>query len=129
MLKIIEKIAEQKIRAAQEAGEFDNLSCAGQPLTLDDYDRIPEEVRMAYKILKNSGFTPPEIQIKNEIIQIEDMLAGLKDEQEKYRQLKKLNYLVTKLNMMRSRPVTFDENQRYLDRIVDKIEVADKDKP
>ena len=52
------------------------------------------------------------------------MLASLKDEAEKYRQIKKLNYLVTKLNLMRQRPVHLEENQRYFGQVVDRVRVA-----
>lgn len=126
MFDIIWKIAEQKIREAQERGEFDNLPGQGKPLDLDEDFRIPEEMRMAYTILKNANCLPPEIQVKNEIIQIEDMLSTIKDEQEKYRQLKKLNFLVMKLNEMRGGSVRFEEHQRYFDQLVSKITVAPK---
>jgi hypothetical protein len=106
MLGAIAKIAEQKIR--------------------EDLERVPEELRMSYIILKNAGCPPPEVALKNEILQIEDMLGHIKDEEEKYRQIKKLNYLVTKLNTMRPRPVNFEENQRYYGDIVNKISVKKK---
>ena len=49
-------LAERKIAAAIERGEFDDLPGAGQPLDLDDLDPLmPEELRMAYRILKNAG--------------------------------------------------------------------------
>ena len=101
MWDIFSKIAEQKIKEAQERGDFDDLPGKGKPLKMEDDSRVPAELRMAYKILKNAGYTPPEIQIKKEILQIEDMLSNVKDEKEKYRQIKKLNYLVLKLNTLR----------------------------
>lgn len=126
MFNILGKIAEQKILEAQKRGDFNDLPGQGEPLDLTEEFMIPEECRMAYKILKNAGCAPPELQIKNEIIQIEDMLASIKDEQEKYRQIKKLNCLVTKLNIMRSAPVNFEEDQRYYEKVVSKISVAPK---
>lgn len=128
MLDAFGKIAEQRIKEAQERGEFDNLDGRGRPLDLVDDSMVPEDLRLAYKILKNANCAPPEIQLKNEIIQIEDMLASIKDEQEKYRQIKKLNMLVTRLNTMRRRPVAFEEQQRYYGRVVSKMTVATRDK-
>jgi hypothetical protein len=128
VLDVFSKIAEQKIREAQERGDFDNLPGRGRKLEYPDDSRVPQELRMAYKILKNAGFTPPEIQLKNEILQIEDMLEGIDDEQEKYRQIKKLNYLVMKLNSMRPRPVTFEEQQRYYSAVVSRITVPESKK-
>jgi len=85
MFNILGKIAEQKILEAQKRGDFNDLPGRGEPLDLTEEFMVPEECRMAYKILKNAGCAPPELQIKNEIIQIEDMLASIKDEQEKGR--------------------------------------------
>ena len=49
-------LAERKIEEAIERGEFDDLPGAGQLLDLDDLDpMLPEELRMAYRILKNAG--------------------------------------------------------------------------
>ena len=53
-------IAEQKIAEAIARGELDNLPGAGRPLNLDDDALIPEELRLAYRILKNAGYVPPD---------------------------------------------------------------------
>ena len=129
MLGYFHRIAEQKIREAQERGEFDDLPGKGRPIDLEGYCQIPEEMRMAYTVLKNAGCVPPEIALKNEILRIEDLLESMVDEAEKYRQIKKLNYLVTRLNTMRRVPVNFEENQRYYPSLVNRITVAPKPKP
>ncbi|MBW2091963.1 MAG: DUF1992 domain-containing protein [Deltaproteobacteria bacterium] len=128
MVGIFRKIAEQKIKEAQERGDFDDLPGRGEPLDLSDWSKVPEEFRLAYKILKNAGYTPPELEIQKEIVQIEDLLASAEDEKEKYRQIKKLNFLITKLNMMRPTPIKLEKNQRYFEKIVDKTQVASKKK-
>ncbi|MBW2062119.1 MAG: DUF1992 domain-containing protein [Deltaproteobacteria bacterium] len=128
MVDIFRKIAETKIREAQERGDFDDLPGQGQPLDLSDWSAVPEELRLAYKILKNAGYTPQEVEIKKEIAQIEDLLASAKSEKEKYLQIKKLNFLVTKLNMMRSVPVHFEKHQVYFEKMVDKISVVSEKK-
>ena len=126
MFEIIAKIAEQKIREAQERGEFENLPGQGKPLNLPDLTGVPEELRMAFTILKSAGCAPPEVELKKEILQVEDLLSTIKDEKEKYKQIKKLNFLVTKLNMMRSRPVNLEEQERYYGRVVSKISTQEK---
>ena len=74
---MLDFIAEQKIAEAVAKGELDDLPGAGQPLDLGDDALIPEELRLAYRILKNAGFVPPEIQTLNEIAQLERLaLAG-----------------------------------------------------
>ena len=58
----LEIIAERKIEEAIERGEFDDLPGAGQPLDLDDLDAsLPEELRLAYRILKNAGMSTTEM--------------------------------------------------------------------
>jgi len=116
------KIIEERIKKAQKKGEFENLAGSGKPLNLDDDRCVSEDLRLAYKILKNADFVPPEIELKNEIRQTEDLLAGMKDEKEKYRTLKKLNFLIMKLNSIRNTSINFDLPQRYVDKLVGRIE-------
>ena len=47
------KIVEKRIKEAEKRGEFDDLPGSGEPLTLEDDSQIPEDLRLAYKILKN----------------------------------------------------------------------------
>ena len=54
-------IAERRILQAIARGELDGLPGAGKPLALDDDAMVPEETRVAYRILKNAGFVPAGI--------------------------------------------------------------------
>jgi len=121
MLKGFEKIVEERIRRAQEEGEFDNLPGAGKPLPSDDAT-VPEELRLAYKILKNADCLPPEIELKKEIDRIEDVLAGMTDTAERYRILKRLNFLILKLNLSRGGSVRFDLPQHYESKLARRME-------
>jgi hypothetical protein len=59
----LEIIAERKIKEAIERGEFDDLPGAGRPLDLDDLDpSLPEELRLAYRVLKNAGMNAADTQ-------------------------------------------------------------------
>ena len=117
-----DKIVEERIKNAQKKGDFNNLPGSGKPLDLDDNSCVAEDLRLAYKILKNADFAPPEIEIKNEIKKTEDLLIGMKDEKEKYRILKKLNFLILKLNTMRSTSINFDFPQQYVEKAVGRME-------
>ena len=101
MLFAFQKIVEKRIQEAQGKGDFENLPGSGQPIQLEDDSHIPEELRLAYKILKNAGCIPPELQLQKDIRQMEDMLEGIPDEKQKYRQIKKINYQIMKLNIKR----------------------------
>jgi hypothetical protein len=118
---VMERIAEERIREAQLRGDFENLPYRGQPLKLEDDRHIPEDLRLAYKILKNAGCLPPELELKKEIHNAEQLLGATRDEKEKYRQLKKINFLIMKLNMIRKVPVCWEEQQRYYAKIVEKV--------
>lgn len=114
-------IAERRIAEALERGELDDLPGRGQKMVLEDESRIPEDFRMAYKVLKNAGYAPPEVTIRQEIANTRRMLADMTDEQEKYAAVKKLNFLMLKLNVGRTCPVVLPENDEYYTKVVDKI--------
>jgi len=112
------KIVEERILNAQKKGEFDNLEGSGKPLKLNDDRFVSEDIRLAYKILKNADFVPPEIELKKEINRTEDLLAGMQETAEKYRTLKKLNFLIMKLNSLRNTSMEFDRPQNYTEKLV-----------
>ena len=116
------KIVEERIREAQRKGEFDNLEGSGKPLNLTADQTVAEELRLAYKILKNADCLPPEVELKKEIRQTEELLAGMSETAEKYRMMKKLNFLILKLNTLRNASVVFDEPQKYSDKLIKKLE-------
>lgn len=116
-----QKIIEKRIKEASEKGEFDNLPGKGKPLNLDDDSRIPEDLRLAYKILKNANCLPPEIELRKEISQMEDMLKNIPDEEERYRLLKKVNLKIMQLNMMGRKSPLLEEDQVYYSKVTDKL--------
>lgn len=122
MIQGFEKIVEERILKAQKKGEFENLIGSGRPLKLNENWNIPEELRLAYKILKNADCVPPEVELKKEIKQTEDLLAGMKETSEKYRVLKKLNFLIMKLNTIRDTSIMFEMPQHYMEKLVEHIE-------
>jgi hypothetical protein len=117
-----EKIVEQRIREAQEKGEFDNLPGRGAPVALEDDTHVPEDLRLAYKILKNADCLPPELALKKDIRQMEDMLEHIPDEKEKYRQIKRINYKIMQLNLMGKKSPLFEETEIYYKKLVDKFQ-------
>lgn len=123
-----ERIVEERIKKAQYNGQFDNLPGAGRPLDLTDDQHIPDDLRLAYKILKNANCLPPEIELKKEIQTTHDLLADMTDTAEKYRVLKKLNFLIMKLNATRNSDARFDVPQQYLAAVTDRME-SDNDEP
>jgi len=121
MINAINRIAEQRIKEALERGEFEDLPGRGRPLLLEDDRGVPEDLRMAFKLLKNAGYTPEELTLKKEIARTEDLLASLTDEQEKLKAVRRINLLVLKLNEKRRSPVNLEEQERYYGRVVERV--------
>ncbi len=122
MIPGFEKIVEERIKKAQQEGEFDNLEGTHKPLNFEDQN-VPEEFRLAHKILKNSGFLPPELELRKNIRQTEDLLQAAEiDPPERLKIQKKLSYLVTKLNTLRGdRCCSSLFSEEYRESIIQKM--------
>jgi hypothetical protein len=78
----IESAIEQKIKEAMARGEFDNLSGAGKPIDLDAYFNTPEDLRMAFAMLKSNEFVPEEVEIFREIAELDEKIKASGDQAE-----------------------------------------------
>jgi len=87
----IVSIAEQKIRDAEKSGQFDNLAGKGSPLPADDLAGVPEELRLSYKLLKNAGALPEELQIRKDLVSLSDLLAACREPEASEKLKKELN--------------------------------------
>ncbi|MDE2095533.1 MAG: DUF1992 domain-containing protein [Burkholderiales bacterium] len=74
MPTIDEQIA-QSLRESLRNGELQSAASGGKPLDLDDgYAQTPDELRMAFKALKDAGFVPPEVETMRQIAALRQML-------------------------------------------------------
>jgi Domain of unknown function (DUF1992) len=87
-------VSEDRIKKAYEDGEFSNLPGFGKPMKPDDLSAVPQELRMAYRMMKNAGFSPEEGVLRQEVLTIEDLIKKCQDDSER-KQLK--NQLSQKL--------------------------------
>jgi len=125
-MDFFERIAENRILEAIEAGLFDNLKGKGRPLNLEDDSHIPPELRMAYKILRNADCLPPELELRKEIVTLQDLVASMEDEAEKLLQMRRLNFLMMKMNMSRQVSAQLMEHELYAPKILEKLETKKK---
>ncbi len=116
---VLDAIAEERIARARDAGEFDQLPGAGKPLALDDDALVPEEMRVAYRILKNAGYAPPEVEALRELASLERLIRGLEPGDARARAVVRLNLLTARL--AEGRPGGRLSPQ-YLDRVLDRFE-------
>jgi len=120
----LERIAEHRILEAMEEGLFDNLPGRGRPLPLEDDSHVPPELRMAYKIMKNADCLPPELELRQEIVRLQDLVASLPDEAEKLKQMRRLNFLVMKMGMMRNMSPLLEEHDLYAPKVLERLASA-----
>jgi hypothetical protein len=81
----LQLLAESKIRAAMAEGLFDDLPGKGRPLPLDDLSRVPPDLRMGFKLLRNAGCLPPELEARKEAARLGTLMAATGDEAERAR--------------------------------------------
>lgn len=96
----MDKFIDEQIRKAIEAGEFDNLPGKGKPIDLSAYFETPEELRMAYSMLKSNNFVPEEVEILKDINDLKKRLSECSDENEKSKIKKELNDKNYAFNML-----------------------------
>jgi hypothetical protein len=121
MYNAIAFIAEQRISQAIEEGSLRTEGWHGRPLPLQADPFVPEDLKMAYKILKNSGYLPPEVEMRKEVQRLEDLIASTEDAHQRLKQMKKLNVLLMKIDRCRTRPTRLDQNDDYYRKIVEKL--------
>ncbi len=111
-----ELLAEQRINEALAKGELSDLPGSGQPLELGDDLLVPEDQRLAQRILKNAGYTPPEVGLRREIAQLRAELELL-DEVERGPAWQRLCLLMSQLSLARGAAVNLSLEDRYWERL------------
>ncbi|MDZ7323719.1 DUF1992 domain-containing protein [Kosakonia sacchari] len=95
---LLDQWAERHILDAQQKGEFDNLPGSGEPLLLDDDSHVPTELRAGYRLLKNAGCLPPELEYRKEAVMLIDLLNSVQHDHPDFQQLhRRLSLLEMKL--------------------------------
>ena len=114
----IDGIVEQRIQEAQARGEFDGLPGQGKPLELDDDRLVPQDVRVAYRILRNAGCVPPEVEALRDAA-AEPTGAPVGDAARRSRGARRLLAMRVAMERMGVRPSA--ALAQYRDRIVDRL--------
>jgi len=120
-MDFFQRVAENRILEALEAGLFDNLQGKGLPLKFEDESHIPPELRMAYKILKNADCLPPELELRKEVVRLQDLVASMPDTAEKLKQMRRLNFYVMKLQIMHPVSAQLLEHELYTTKILERL--------
>ncbi|MEO7393206.1 MAG: DUF1992 domain-containing protein [Ramlibacter sp.] len=92
-----EEIA-RHLREAAASGELSRVPGYGQPLPEDaGWNATPEEFRMPFKILKNAGIVPPEVDLFHEKAALTAELQACTDPAERGALQAKLSNLQQKI--------------------------------
>jgi hypothetical protein len=92
-----EEIA-RHLREALESGELASTAGFGKPLPEDEgWAMTPESLRMPFKILKNAGIVPPEIELFHERAALTASLESSATEAERIELRRKLSELEQKI--------------------------------
>ena len=80
-LKLLEDHIGRSLAESEKSGELRAAPSFGKPLNFGDgYDETPDELRMGYKILKDAGVAPPEVELMRQIAALRDSLEGRADD-------------------------------------------------
>jgi hypothetical protein len=118
-MKLLDALVEQRIAAAAARGEFDDLPGAGVPQELDDDLLVPEEVRVANRILKNAGFVPPTVELLRSLRHLQEELSVTGDRSTRCRLQAKLLALDMALESLRGEPTVVP--REYCRRIAERL--------
>lgn len=127
-MSFLERLAEERIREAIERGEFDDLPLFGEPLRFESDAFVPDELKLAYKVLKDGGFLPPEMELRREIATLETLLAQVEDGDERLRLARRINDKVLRLNLLRKASIDRETREVYVRKLREKLTPSDHDK-
>ena len=123
-------IAEQRIEQAIKEGLFDNLPGMGKPLVLEDLSSLPPELRMAYTILKNSGYIEKKPEA-GKALTSRELLEHCPDERQAYGKIQKFNVMMNRVHRAQGKTVLAGEQgglpeaqtagSTYVDRLVERV--------
>lgn len=118
---LFQRLAEQRILEAQRNGEFDNLPGKGKPLELEDLSWVPQDLRIAYKVLKNARVLPPEAELLKDIYTLEDLLKHVEDDGERRALAKSIQWKIIRLDILKRRSSSLDSVRQYGRKLVRKF--------
>ncbi|MGH8783141.1 DUF1992 domain-containing protein [Paraburkholderia sp.] len=125
-MKLLDALVEQRIAAAVSRGAFDDLPGAGAPLALDDDLMVPEEVRVANRILKNAGFVPPAVEQLRALRDLRDELAATGDAAARCRLQARMLAFDMALESLRGGPMVLPREycRRIAERLSERVSIS-----
>ena len=118
-MDIVDQIVERRVSEAIARGEFEGLPGAGRPLELDDDRLVPEELRVAYRIMKNAGYVPDEVRLFAELRSAEQLLMHARGEEERVAASARLRVLLERMGS--GRATAMQVQSQYFDQLIERL--------
>ena len=122
----LDSVVEARIERAIEHGELTDLPGQGRPLALDDDTCVAPELRLAYRILKNAGFVPEEVELRREIASLA-VLIDATEGAERSRAIARRDWLRARLAARGGAGSSLLEHRDYAERILGRFERPRRD--
>jgi hypothetical protein len=119
---LIDWLAEMRIAEAMDRGELRDLPGAGRPLELETDPLVPEELRVAHRLLKNAGYLPPELELLRELRDAEELLAMAAEPASRREGHRRLAVLNQRLSLSRGERMDVAAELRYQGRLLERLE-------
>lgn len=123
---LIDSLAEEQIQSAIRRGDFEDLPGQGRPLELEDESAVPEELRVAYRLLKNAGCLPPVLGLRNEINEVEGLLNRVEIDSEQETLRCRLSLLQTRLAIYGREINLLTQQSAYREKVLRRISKHDR---
>jgi hypothetical protein len=120
-MSFLHNLAERRILEAIREGILDDLTLRGQPIPREDLSGVPEELRMGYKILNNAGYLPEELEVKKEILALQDLLGACTSPDEKQEAQRRLTLRRLQFDMMMEKRGSSLAIKEYQAKLEDKF--------
>ena len=93
-LRTLDEAIADHLAQAQRSGELQGAPSYGKPLAeMAGWDETPVEFRLPFKILKNAGVPPPEIELFHRRAALRQALAAVSSDEERGRLQRELGEL------------------------------------
>jgi Domain of unknown function (DUF1992) len=78
--KLLDDHIGRKLSESQRSGELKAAPSYGKPMEFGDgYEETPAELRMAFKVLKDAGVVPPEVELMHQLAALRRDAAAATD--------------------------------------------------
>lgn len=99
-MRSLEEEISRHLQEMADSGELSKVEGYGKPMAEDaGWNDTPEALRMPFKILKNSGFYPPEIEMFHERARLTAAVRDCRDDDARVKLQKQLSELEQKISL------------------------------